>query len=362
MRRRRRPLPGLVLLAVLLALPAPAAAAQRHAEPLVDLAPAPGARVVDRVLDRPPQALRARAAQAAGRTAVLRASDGLPVRVTMASAYAADTMVAQSYVDLVSGLPHGSELGLLRMRIVPPQQVAPECGATEDLGVIACYLPPRNLMVVPGEQSEVGVTPAYVVAHEYGHHVANHRSNPPFGALDYGPKQWASLKNVCHEALAGRLAPGDEGDLYRANPGEAWAETYARLKYPEGDGEWRYSDLLRPTQAGNFAAAADVLHPWKRSRRQTFRGRLGPFDAQDRFTFRLTLDGSLRFRLAGPRAANYDLEVRADGHLEGRTRMPGSRDRLGWEAACVQAPETIAATVRRRSGSGPYTLRVTSAG
>ena len=358
--RRRRPGPGLVLLVVLLAAPAPASAAQRQAQPLVDLAPAPGARVVDRVLDRPPPALRARAAQATGRTAVLRTSDGLPVQVTLAGGYAADTAVAQSYVDFLSGLPHGSELGLLRMRIVPPQQVAPECGATEDLGVIACYLPPRNLMVVPGEQPEEGITTTYVVAHEYGHHIANHRSNPPFGALDYGPKQWASVKNVCHETLAGRLAPGDEGDLYRANPGEAWAETYARLKY--SDGEWRYSDLLRPTQAGNFAAAADVLNPWKRSRHQTFRGRLGRFDAQDRFTFRLTLDGSLRFRLAGPRAADFDLEVRADGHVEGRTRTPGSRDRLGWDAACVQAPETIAVTVRRRSGAGAYTLRVTSAG
>jgi hypothetical protein len=360
--RRRRPVPGLVLLAVLLAVPAPASAALRHAQPLVDLAPAPGARVDDRVLDRPPPALRARAAQTAGRTAVLRTSDGLPVQVTMASAYAADASVAQSYVDFLSGLPHGSELGLLRMRIVPPEQVAGECGATEDVGVIACYLPPGNLMVVPGQQSETGVTTAYVVAHEYGHHVANHRSNPPFGALDYGPKQWASVKNVCHESLAGRLAPGDEGDLYQANPGEAWAETYARLKYPTQGGEWRYSELLRPTRAGDFAAAADVLHPWKRSRLQTFRGRLGRFDVQDRFTFRLTLDGSLRFRLAGPRAANYDLEVRAYGHLEGRTRAPGSRDKLGWEAACVQAPETIAVTVHRRSGAGPYTLRVTSAG
>src|SRR4030095_1375287 len=115
-----------------------------------------------------------------------------------------------------------------------------------------------------------------------------------------------------------------------------------------------------PPRAGSSAAPAPVLTRGRRSLRQTFRGRLGRFDAQDRFTFRLTLDGSLRFRLAGPRAADYDLEVRADGHVEGRTRTPGSRDRLGWPAACVQAPETIAVTVRRRSGAGAYALRVTS--
>ena len=107
---------------------------------------------------------------------------------------------------------------------------------------------------------------------------------------------------------------------------------------------------------------ADVTQPWRASRHETFRGRLGRFDRQDRFTFRLTLDGPLRVRLEGRRSANFDLELRAGGRVEGRTRTPGSRDRLGWDAACVQAPETVAVTVRRRSGGGSYVLRVTSAG
>jgi hypothetical protein len=215
-------------------------------------------------------------------------------------------------------------------------------------------------MVVPGEQIEEGLPTNYVVAHEYGHHIAHHRANPPFDALDYGPKRWASVKNVCHEALAGRLAPGDEGDLYRANPGEAWAETYAQLTYPLR--QWRYSDLLRPTPAGNWAAALDVTQPWRPPRPQTFRGRLGPFDPQDRVAFRLELDGPLRVRLDGPRAANFDLVVRAGGRVEGRTRAPASSDRVGWQAACVRNPETVSVTVRRRSGAGRYVLRVTSAG
>jgi hypothetical protein len=358
--RRRRPVLGLAALSFLLIVAAPADAGQRHAQPLVDLAPAPGARVVDRVLDRTPPQLRAQVAQSAARTAVLHAMDGLPVRVTMSPAYAADTTVAQSYVDFLSELPHGSELGLLRMRIVAPEEIASACHANEDLGVIACYLPRNDLMVVPGEQTEADLTTSYVVAHEYGHHIAHHRLNPPFDALDYGPKQWASVKNVCSESIARRLAPGDEGDRYRANPGEAWAETYAQLKYP--DLEWRYTDLLRPTPAGNFAAMADVVRPWRATRKQTFRGRLGRFDQQDRFALRLTLDGPLRVRLDGPRAANFDLVVRAGGRVEGRTRTPGSNDHVGWQAACVRSPETVSVTVRRRSGAGPFALHVTSAG
>ena len=348
-------------LALLAALPCTAAAAERQAQPLVDLPPAPGARVVDRVVDGTPSAPLARAAQASGRTTVVRAADGQPVRVTLSDAYAADPAIARSYVSFLSDLPHGSELRLLRMRIVTPQAVPSSCGAPDAVDVLACYLPRSDLMVVPGEApQEQGVTQAYVVAHEYGHHIANHRSNAPFEALDFGPKRWASQQDVCHHWLADRLAPGDEADNYRANPGEAWAETYARLRYPEP--EWRYTELLRPTQGANVAALRDVGDPWRGPRGQAFRGRLGRLDAQDRHSFKLTLDGTLRVRLEGPRTANYDLVLRANGRLRGRTRAAGSRDRLGSEAACVQAPETITVTVRRRSGAGPYTLRVTSAG
>jgi hypothetical protein len=356
----RRLLPCGLAVALLAALPCAAAAAERRAQPLVDLPPAPGARVVDRVVDGTPSAPRARAAQASGRTTVVRAADGQRVRVTLSDAYAADPAIARSYVTFLSDLPHGSELRLLRMRIVTPQAVPSSCGAPDAVDVLACYLPRSDLMVVPGEApQEQGVTQAYVVAHEYGHHIANHRSNAPFEALDFGPKRWASQQDVCHHWLADRLAPGDEADNYRANPGEAWAETYARLKYPEP--KWRYTELLRPTQGANVAALRDVGDPWRGPRRQAFRGRLGRLDAQDRHSFKLTLDGTLRVRLQGPRTANYDLVLRANGRLRGRTRAAGSRDRVRW-GACVQAPETITVTVRRRSGAGPYTLRVTSAG
>jgi hypothetical protein len=357
----RRLLPPCGLAALLVAaLPCAGAAAQRRAQPLVDLAPAPGAHMVDRVLRDAAPAPRARAAQSPGRTTVLRAADGQPVRVTLSGAYAADPVVARSYVNFLSDLPHGPELRQLNVRIVTPGAIASNCDATPEDGVLACYLERANLMVVPGEQPpDEEVSPSYIVAHEYGHHIANHRSNAPFEALDFGPKRWASLKNVCHQAIAGRLLPGDEGDGYRANPGEAWAETYAQLKYRQ---PWRYSALLRPTPAGNFAAAADVLDPWRTDRGRAFRGRLGRLDAQDRHRFRLSLDGTLAVRLQGPRRADYDLVVRANGRVVGRTSAAGSRDRRSWEAACVQAPETITVTVRRRSGAGPYTLRVRWAG
>jgi hypothetical protein len=43
-------------------------------------------------------------------------------------------------------------------------------------------------MVVPGESSG-GWSIDQIVAHEYGHHLANNRINPPWNALSWGTKR-----------------------------------------------------------------------------------------------------------------------------------------------------------------------------
>ena len=83
-------------------------------------------------------------------------------------------------------------------------------------------------MDTPGGQIAAesgGATTSYVVAHEYGHHIAANCSDAPFPAIAYGPKYRASEELVCARTLAGRLAPGDEGSRYGSNPAEACAET-----------------------------------------------------------------------------------------------------------------------------------------
>ncbi|HWT95795.1 MAG TPA: hypothetical protein VN238_22535 [Solirubrobacteraceae bacterium] len=234
-----------------LVLAAAAPASASPATPLVDRAPAPGATFTDTVVRQPSLALKARASQATDAAVEYRTPSGDSVGVQLAPVYGNDPAVAQSYVDFVDSLPHGAELGELTMRIVPSADVPANCGATQDSGVLACYLPTQDLMIVPGDelQNAGGVTTSYVVAHEYGHHVANHRSNSPFNALDFGPKQWASEQDVCSYTLDGRLAPGDEAEAYAANPGEAWAESYAQLKYPTGRVE-----LHEPAQADDALA------------------------------------------------------------------------------------------------------------
>src|SRR4051812_7286372 len=260
--RAVRVLPLVVLAGVVVF---PAAAQARHAQPLVDLAPQTTS-FQDKVIRsaRP----RARASQAPKAYAT---PDGISVAVSFSPSYTEDPNIAQTYVNFLGSLPHGGELGKLSVLLATPSEVEDLCQGGD--GVLACYDSRTHQMIVPGEQvqSEDGVTTSYVVAHEYGHHVAAFRDNSPFEAMAIGPKYWASYQKVCDRILGGRLAPGNEGRYYLANPGESWAETYARLTYPNE--AWRFTRLLKPDAGALAAARRDVLQPWTKATTRAFDGR-----------------------------------------------------------------------------------------
>jgi hypothetical protein len=274
-----------------------------------------------------------------------------------------DTHVVQSYVDFLDSLDHGPELSSLKIFIAPPDEVVSECGGQQ--GTLACYDSRTKVMTVPGEQTSAGpdgVTTSYVVAHEYGHHIAASRSNHPFRAFSFGPKSWASYEMVCDRTLKGLLAPGNEDQFYLSNPGEGWAETYAQLKYPEV--AWQFNPIMKPDAGAFEAARKDVLAPWTQNAVKVFNGRFSANGSRTRrFSFDLTLDGSLSARLRGPRKSNYNLFLSSNGRNEGKTLNAGSRDSVNYEAACREDPvEHVTIGVKRMSGTGPFTLRVSYAG
>lgn len=292
----------------------------------------------------------ARAAQTAEPPPSYPAGDGTLIPIS------GDPAVAQRYATLLGSLPHGSELASLRVAVVPSSEIAGACGGSPDDGILACYGADDQTMIVPADQaSDISVD--YVIAHEYGHHIAANRSNAPLPALAFGPKRWSSYELVCANTADGRLAPGDQGEHYLSNPGEAWAEAYARLVYPTV--AWRFTRLLEPTQGSALAAMADVAEPWSKRTRTVFRG-----SGARSFKLPLTLDGAFTLQLAGPSSANYDLVVRSGGKIVDRTSRPGSRDRIHYRIACRdRRTETLRISVVRRSArGGPYTLTATYAG
>lgn len=187
------------------------------------------------------------------------ATTGETVNVYVSAALPAELGTPQTWADFLAGLVHGPEISALTAYIATFAEMQEVCGEH----ALGCYGP--NRMMSMGE-TMFGVTAAEVVRHEYGHHIAFQRLNPPWQAIDWGPKNWASSQNICRRAKEGSAYPGDEGDRYSLNPGEAWAETYRLLDEQKagatGSG-WQIIDSsFYPGEAAFQAAERDVLQPW----------------------------------------------------------------------------------------------------
>jgi hypothetical protein len=347
------------------AAPEPWGLMQLHAKD-VSLPEHPAFR--DTILRHPSK--KARAAAAAGTDVVLNAPDGTPLTVTISNAYGVtptSQAAAQNAVNFLYSRVHGTELGLLKVFVGPPSEISTICG-DGDPAVLACYDPSENRMYVPGEEPNKGPFPlGYIITHEYGHHIANHRRNALGPAFILGPEYWATSQFICAGATQRDpvFFPNDEGQHYLQNPAEGWADTYAHL--PENGFEsalFQFSDLFHRDQAAFDAIRKDIFQPWQGSVSRTVTGSLGS-KSQQRFGLVVSLDGPVVAKLNGPRAANYDLQVRLGGQVVDSTRTAGSSDRVaGAVCAFPQAPPPTRLTivVVRRSGSGAFKLRMTDAG
>lgn len=232
----------------------------------------PDAAFRDAIVDRPAAAYRTRGGSWGGPIA---ASTGETVDVTVSDAYPVDPARQQAVADFMAQLYHGPELATVSISVAPIAEVQSICGE----GTGGCYDPGRRAIVVPGDDLEDGVSRETILAHEYGHHVAEARDNSPWSAVDWGPKRWATAARVCSRETEGSAFPGDEGDHYQLNPGEAWAETYRLLNYAKqtwtnwANAPWNVDQTFYPDQPQLDAARADVLEPWAGEHPVTYRAR-----------------------------------------------------------------------------------------
>jgi hypothetical protein len=184
-----------------------------------------------------------------GETVDVRVSDSLPV----------ETSTPEGWAEFLTRLTHGPEISQLTTFVVTFAEVQQICGSR----AAGCY--GANQMVVPGETA-FDVTPEEIVRHEYGHHVAYHRLNAPWVAVDWGPKRWASAAGVCARVSRQEAFPGDQGSNYARNPGEAWAESYRLMDERKAGittATWQIiSPSFFPNEAALQAAEQDVVQPW----------------------------------------------------------------------------------------------------
>jgi len=278
---------------------------------------------------------------------------GERVTVFVSTTYTDADALALRWANVLSALLHGSELAIVRAYVAPLAEVEEFCEGR----VLGCY--GGNTLVSVGEPVD-DVTAEEVMRHEYGHHVAANRQNPPWSAIDWGTKRWASVADVCARVVGQTAFPGDEDLHYSHNPGEAFAEAYRVLnevRSGTGSFSWTLADpSFSPDELELAAIEDDVLRPWVPSPQQRISGR---FRNQARTWTRAIatpLDGDLELSLRMPLGAGHTLEVLdSRGVVLTRGLWSGSGVRTLRYRICGE--RSVRVRVGRAGVAGPFQLR-----
>ena len=224
------------------------------------------------------------------------ATDGETVNLYFSDAYPVDRARALQWADFMTSLIHGPELQTVAIHLAPLNEVQDRrhCGAD----ALACYSPAAATIYTPADDPTFDTSAKGILIHEYGHHIAASRANPPFESEDYGTKRWASYENVCARTQAGDLFPGAEDSRhYMLNPGEAFAETYRllnemRLGLPQES--WTIvSPALAPDPTALSLLEQDVTNPWTASTVKTLTARLTSKVPTRTFVVPTAFDGTI---------------------------------------------------------------------
>lgn len=284
---------------------------------------------------------------------------GETVAISVTEACEANCAAAnpQQIADFLGRLIHGPEMELLTVQLDTPSQIEFDCG----YGAEACYYGGENRIFLSGDDTPApeGASREFVLAHEYGHHVAEHRqSPPPFpAAIDWGTPRWASYEHVCQGSRDGALFPGNEGLHYFRDPGEAFAESFAHLRFPESAVPWRWAAALKPDRAAFEAIREDTLEPWSGRKEFELQGRLPARRGGAAVrAFETPLDGAVSLRPHGQGPYGLSL-LNPAGHV-----LRTSRHRLGFGrqlnyTVCGQSRLRVAIRASRSSG-GAFELQI----
>jgi hypothetical protein len=289
----------------------------------------------------------------------ITASTGEVIRVFVSNSIPAETTSPEAWAEVLAGLTHGPELATLTSRIAPLEEVEAICGPQ----ALGCYR--ANVMISPSEVSLEGTTPEEVLRHEYGHHIAFHRQNPPWRAIDWGPKHWASAANVCARTARNEAFPGDQGRNYGLNPGEAWAEVYRLMDERKAGittGRWQVvAPSFYPNEAALAATERDVVQPWTkgttRSYARTFRR-----GARNAWWIPLAtpLDGELRLTATLSRSAEHEVALVAPNRrtVLARAQWVSQRSKRLSRVVCGQ--RTLYVRVHPSGAAGRVRLTVST--
>lgn len=280
-------------------------------------------------------------------------STGERVTVLVSTAYVDPEALGRRWANFLAGLIHGFELALVRAYVAPLAEVEEFC----EHRVLGCY--GSNTLVSIGDQVD-DVTAEEVMRHEYGHHVAANRQNPPWAAVDWGTKRWASAADICARVAGQTAFPGDEGLYYSRNPGEAFAEAYRVLNEVRGGSRafsWTLADpSFSPSERELVAIEDDVLRPWAPSPQRLITGRLAAGARTWTRSIATPLDGDLELSLRMPVGAAHTLALLdSRGAVLARGHWTGSGVRTLRYRICGE--RSLRVRVGRSGGATPFQVR-----
>ena len=341
-----------VVTALAAAAAAQAAPAKRLKPPTLAAIAQAGAPIVDGDVKQPIRALAPEGYWGGD----YRIASGETVTVYASNSYPVDPALGQRWADFLGSLAHGSELSRVTVLLATPAEISRICGSD----ALACYSARGEQLFAPGEDPTSQISAEAVVAHEYGHHVAANRINPPWNALDWGPKRWASAMQVCARTKARQLYPGAEDPVrYQQNPGEGWAETYRllneqKLSLPETPWEI-VSQSLYPSTAALTAAEQDVVSPWAADTTTVRTGSVTRASRTRTYTVSTPLDGTLKVALRSSAGLRVRMDVFASSTRVARVTGGGSLART----TTVCGTRTYKVRVSDLRGRGTFRLTLT---
>lgn len=286
-------------------------------------------------------------------------STGETVTVFVSDTYTPDQVTPQYWAEFLAHLTHGQELSTVKLYIAPFAEVTSLCGPQ----ALGCYQ--DDEIVAIGEPYVDGTTPEEIVRHEYGHHIAFSRSNPPWVAVDWGPKYWASAENVCSKVNQHLAYPGNESDHYQLNPGEAWAETYRLMDEQKAGittGSWQIvAPSFYPADAQIQAAEKDVVSPWTAGQTYRYRKVFAPRTPKVwKIRVATPLDGTIGVSVLFPtRSQSTVVLTSPDGRtVLGKAVRSGARTRRISSTVCGQ--RSVVVRVTEKGPSGPVSVVATT--
>jgi hypothetical protein len=275
---------------------------------------------------------------------------GTSVTINVSDAYPVDQALPQKWATFLGTLVHGIEMSRLTLDLAPLSEVTGVCGPQ----ALACYNPSTETIEASPDDELDSPPAAQIITHEYGHHIAENRTNAPFDAESFGTKRWASYMQICKFTASGKYSPGDEGQNYAENPGEAFAEAYRVLNLvktgtPRTNAGWDIvSTDFFPSDQALTLLEQDVTTPWKGPTLTRWQGSFG-YGTQRTRTVTTALDGTFVARLHAPSKSRWTLVAKSGSTLLGQ----GTTVRL---QICGQRKVTL--QVKRTTGTGAFTVDI----